>query len=256
MRLEWHDLKARELNELAAQNAIVIVPVGSTEQHGPHLPVQVDALLATEVGRRSAQRIAGSQPVVLAPTVWVGLAEHHMSLGGTITLDHGTYHALLRCICGSILRHGFTRILLLNGHGGNIAALNVIVGELRRELDASIATACYWLIPKAAKAFGEILERQSNVRHAGEAETSMLLHLKPELVDWEAAQALNPPIDGLGPEQGIYRWRPIADFTESGVLGVPKAASAEKGGRLLDAAADALAEALLSPEVWEPRRPD
>ena len=80
--------------------------------------------------RRAARLLTERQPVVVAPTVWNGLAEHHMALGGTITLDFQTFFALLRCICGSMVRHGFRRLLLLNGHGGNITALNVIVGEL------------------------------------------------------------------------------------------------------------------------------
>ena len=249
-RLEWHDLKAAELRALAARDAIVIVPVGSTEQHGPHLPVQVDALLAGEVARRAARRVAEREPVVVAPTVWTGLAEHHMSYGGTITLDFPTFHAVLRCVCDSILRHGFRRVLLLNGHGGNIAAMTVIVGELKRELKAAIATATYWTLPKAAEAFAGILEQQQNVRHACEAETSMLLHLKPELVDAEAMRAVEAPTKGLLDQGGVYRWRSFAEITESGVIGVPAAASAEKGEKLLDAAGEALAEALTGGDIW------
>ena len=253
MELAWHDLKAHELRDLAAHDAVVIVPVGSTEQHGPHLPVQVDALLAAEVSLATARLMADKgQAVVVAPTVWLGLAEHHMSFGGTITLDFPTFHAVLRCVCSSILRHGFRRLLLLNGHGGNVAALTVIVGELKRELKADIATATYWTLPRASAAFAEILDVQRSVRHAGEAETSMLLHLKPDLVDLEAAGAIDPPMEGLGALEGVYRWRPIADFTESGVIGAPGAASAEKGARLLAAAAEALADALAANELWPP----
>ena len=78
----------------------------------------MDALLATEVARRAAARIAPVEPVVVAPTVWASLAEHHMGLGGTITLNFATFHALLRCVCGSIWRHGYRRVLLLNGMAG------------------------------------------------------------------------------------------------------------------------------------------
>src|SRR3954452_24742605 len=95
----WLRLKAAELRDLATRDAIVIVPVASVEQHGPHLPVQVDTLLAGEIGRRAARALADRVPVVVAPTVWSGLAEHHMSFGGTITLDLATFHALLRCVC-------------------------------------------------------------------------------------------------------------------------------------------------------------
>ena len=116
--VEWHELRAPELRALAEADALVIIPVGSTEQHGPHLPVQVDARLAAEVARRAAARISEHGSVVVAPTLWCGLAEHHMAFGATITLDFATFHALIRCVCDSILRHGFRRLALLNGHGG------------------------------------------------------------------------------------------------------------------------------------------
>lgn len=246
----WGNLRAPALRALAARGALAIVPIGSIEQHGPHLPVQVDALLAGEIARRAALKVARKRPAVVAPTIWSGLAEHHMSLGGTITLDLPTFHALLRCVCASILRHGFRRILVLNGHGGNIAALTVLVGELARELDAPIATATYWTMPETQAAFAKILRKQKTVRHACEAETSMLLVLKPELVDRAAAQAVRAPIEGLAPEDGIYRYRPIAHWTKSGVLGVPSAASVEKGERLLEAASSSVAHAILAGKAW------
>lgn len=251
MEVEWANLRAPALRALGAEGAVAIVPVGSVEQHGPHLPVQVDALLAGEVARRAARKAADRQKIVVAPTIWSGLAEHHMSLGGTITLDFATFHALLRCVCGSILRHGFRRILILNGHGGNIAALTVIVGELARELDAPIATATYWTMPETQQSFAKILERQKTVRHACEAETSMLLVLKPELVDEKAARAVDAPMEGLAAKGGVYRYRPIAHWSKSGVLGVPAAASAEKGERLLEAAAAAVANAIVAGKAWD-----
>src|SRR4051812_23307387 len=116
--VEWSRMKAHEIKARQAENALVIVPVGSFEQHGPHLPVQVDTLLAGEVARRAAVKIAATQSVLVTPTVWCGLAEHHMSFGGTLTLDFETFQALLRCICHSLIRQGFRKILLLNGHGG------------------------------------------------------------------------------------------------------------------------------------------
>ena len=248
--VEWHNLRAPELRRLATENAIVIVPVGSTEQHGPHLPVQVDSLLAGEVARRAALRIAEQEPVVVAPTVWCGLAEHHMAFGATITLDFPTFHALIGCICSSILRHGFTRIALLNGHGGNIKALDVIAGELRQELQASIATATYWTVTEVASAFGEILEQQRNVRHAGEAETSMLLALRPALVDRKAIENAAPVTASTARPDGLYRWRGFEELTEAGYIGAPAAATAEKGERLLEAAAKGVAAALLGADVW------
>ena len=132
-------------------------------------------------------------------------------------------------------------------------ALNVIVGELKRELDADIATATYWELPRAAEAFASILEWQQNVLHAGEAETAMLLCLRPDLVDRGAMASVAVPTEDLDSENGVYRWRPMTDFTDSGVIGVPSVATAEKGERLLEAAAEALAGAVTNGEVWPAR---
>ena len=144
MELEWARLKAGELRALAERDAIVVLPVAAMEQHGPHLPVMVDSLLCAEVALRTARRVAARQPVVVAPTVWSGLSEHHMPFGGTFTLDFATFSALLGCLCRSLASHGFRRIFLLNGHGGNRWALRVVVDELSRELGAALATATYW----------------------------------------------------------------------------------------------------------------
>ena len=248
--IEWHNLRAPELRALAGADALVIVPVGSTEQHGPHLPVQVDARLATEVAKRAAERISEHRPVVVAPTLWCGLAEHHMAFGATITLDFATFHALIRGVCDSILRHGFRRLALLNGHGGNIKALDVIAGELQRELKARVVSATYWTVSSVASAFREILEAQPGVAHACEAETSMMLALEPGLVDRDEMARVEGCARNLGGPGGVYRWRGFEEMTGSGVIGFPGAASAEKGERLLAAAAEGVAEALTQEEIW------
>lgn len=249
--VEWANLRAEELRNLAAKDTIAIVPVGSVEQHGPHLPVQVDALLAGEVALRAARTAAERVSVVVTPGIWTGLAEHHMALGGTITLDFPTFSALVRCVVRSLVRHGFRRILLLNGHGGNVSALQVITGELTVEFAIPLVACSYWDLAK--EAFAEILERQATVRHAGEAETSMLLALKPELVDTaklpEAEGPSSPELADLVGE-GAYRWRGFASRTTTGVIGEAKTATAEKGRRLLDAASRKLAELIGTPELW------
>jgi len=247
----WWRLKASELNALAAKEASVIVPVASTEQHGPHLPTQVDCLLVGEIARRAAILAGETTPIVITPTVWSGLAEHHMSLGGTLSLDYAAFHALPRGICRSLVRLGFRRILLLNGHGGNIAALTVVVNELAVEFSAPIATATYWLL--AEKAFSEILESQPNVRHACEAETSMTLALAPDLVDMSlVANAVGPTERELVPiaSSAAVRWRSFKSRTKHGVIGDPRSARAEKGERLLEAASDAVATLICNSEFW------
>ena len=246
----WSNLRAPELRDLAGRNAIVIIPVGSTEQHGPHLPVQTDALISTEISLRAARLVENKEPVVVAPTVWCGLAEHHMDFGGTFTLDFDTFRGLVRCICQSLARHGFRRILLLNGHGGNISALNVIANDLGRELAAPVTAATYCYVADTAQRYKEILEQQDNVMHAGEAESSMLLALRPELVDREAMVNTANKMPGIAGPGGTSRYRSFAARTESGVIGLPASATAEKGERLLDAAAEELAASLLGDDFW------
>jgi creatinine amidohydrolase len=249
MEVEWAKLKARELRDLAAQGAIVVLPVAAMEQHGPHLPVMVDTLLCGEVARRAAERASGRHPVVVAPTVWSGLSEHHMPFGGTFTLDFATFRSLIECLCRSLERHGFRRVLLLNGHGGNVAALRVVVDELRH-LDLRLLTATYWLVDPLA--ISEILERQSGVQHACEAETSMVMALRPELVDesqLEAARCVDPG-QVAGGAQAVFSRVAFKERTPTGAVGDPTAASAEKGLRLLEASATAVAGVLSNDALW------
>jgi len=251
-QIYWEQLRSPQLKSLADANAIVVVPVGSIEQHGPHLPVKVDALLATEVARRAALKIQTHQPILVTPTVWCGLAEHHMDFCGTLTLDFETFHALLRNLCRSIRHHGFRRIFLLNGHGGNIAALNVICSELVRELEGlRVVSGTYWTLPEVAEKFAEILEVQQNVRHAGEAETSMMLALESELVDQSILNQADgtPEIPFYG--SGVSRWVSFKEVSANGVIGSPSVATAAKGELLLEVASEGIAGVLQDPELWQ-----
>ncbi len=251
--IEWARLKAHELRDLAERDAIVIVPIGATEQHGPHLPVMVDHCLAFEVARRAALLVAERVPAVVTPVIPFGMSEHHISLGGTITLDFATMQAVLRCVCESAIRQGFRRLFVLNGHGGNIAGLETIVTELTVRHRLPIGCASYWHLAPAAIA--ALLERQSTVLHACEAETSMMLAAARETVD-EAilSQCHGELVPGLsaiaGVNPGAYRWRQLSSRSLNGVIGDAGLATPEKGEALLAASAKALAETLLEPQLW------
>ncbi|MEM7021755.1 MAG: creatininase family protein [Pseudomonadota bacterium] len=249
MSVEWAKLKASELRDLAARDAIVILPIAAMEQHGPHLPVMVDTLLCSEIARRAAERANGAHPVVVAPPVWSGLSEHHMPFGGTFTLNFPIFCGLIECLCRSVMRHGFRRVLLLNGHGGNVAALRVVVDELRH-LDLKLATATCWMVDPLAMA--EELETQGNVQHACEAETSMVMALHPELVDEGLFQAARHVVKGqvAGGAEAVYSAMRFEERTPTGVIGDPTAASAEKGERLLEASANAIGRVLSDDARW------
>lgn len=253
MEIEWSRLKAAEIAALARQNAIVIAPIGATEQHGPHLPSMVDWRCAQEVAQRAARLMQPRHPVVVTPTMPFGMSEHHMSLSGTITLDYATMAALVGCVVESAIRHGFKRIFVLNGHGGNTEALRTIVTELTVKHKLPLATGTYWDI--AAAPIKALLDRQTALLHACEAETSMIMAMAPELVDREILSQMHGPyITGLsgiaGVNPAVYRWRQLSSRSPIGVIGDASTASAEKGQRLLEAISKAVAEALLDERVW------
>jgi creatinine amidohydrolase len=251
--VEWARLRAAELRRCAADDAIVVVPVGATEQHGPHLPVMVDHRLAHEVATRAARLVADHEPIVVTPVIPFGMSEHHMSLGGTLTLDFATMQAVVRCVCTSAIRQGFRRLFILNGHGGNVAALETIVTELTIEHRLPIACSTYWQI--ASEEIAALLDRQSGVLHACEAETSMIMAVEGADVDDEVLpQCRGDLIPGAsaisGVNPAVYRWRQLGTRSLTGVIGDASTASAQKGERLLAAIAERVAQALRSPELW------
>ncbi|MDE2007489.1 MAG: creatininase family protein, partial [Rhodospirillales bacterium] len=234
--------------ERARAEQIVILPVASLEQHGPHLPVETDSALGEAVALGTARALAArGEPALVLPVLWSGLSEHHMSFGGTVTLDQPAFSALVEGVVRSVARHGFRRIVLLNAHGGNETALRAIADDLTPKLGLPIVQLTYWYA--AAAAIAKILEVQSGLSHACEAETSMMMAIRPELV---AAERIPLAAANLAPDlpSGVYRWRAIGTRSASGVIGHPEAASAEKGERLLAAIAETLAARLADPDLW------
>ncbi|MDO9502370.1 creatininase family protein [Falsiroseomonas sp.] len=245
----WARLTAAEIQARATPETVVLIPVASTEQHGPHLAVGVDTVLAGAVAERAARRLlAGGTKALVTPTIWSGLAEHHMDFGGTMTLDLATFSALVGGIARSVARHGFRRIALVNGHGGNTEAIGSAAIELTRSLGVPVVGLTYWLAN--ADTFAAILEDQTNVMHACEAETSMMLALAPDCVRMDRIEAAVPKRFAPPAPPGFKRSRPFAEMTDTGVIGDPRRASAEKGERLLEAAAKRLSEELARPEMW------
>ena len=243
----WKELTAEDLRAQAAAKATVVLPVASMEQHGPHLPVGVDTILCEGVCKAAAELVAGKMPVVVAPTLWCGMAEHHMAMGGTFTFDIPTYRAVLLAFLKSIERHGFERVFIVNGHGGNIAALASFLPDFARETRLQVRATTYFEL--AQPAIAALLEDQQSVRHACEAETSMMLALAPERVKRDRfGEAHGDPSVNTRPV--VARFRSYAKLTASGVIGDARRATAEKGEKLVAACAAALADALTDPQTW------
>lgn len=188
----FDDLTREEL-ALLAPDATAVVPIGSIEQHGPHLPVCTDTEIVTYVAYSAADMAAESAPVLVTPTLPFGLAQHHLPFGGTISFSSKVYLELLSEIGTSLVNDGFQRILFLNGHGGNVSAAAMVADRLVYEyrLDAHIAAASYWEC--AAESLAKLdLDGAPTPGHAGSFETSCLLALRPELVRNDHI----PPVEG------------------------------------------------------------
>jgi len=244
----WKELTAADLREKAQAGAVVLLPVASMEQHGPHLPVGVDTILCEGVCRIAAEAIAGEMPVVVAPTLWCGMAEHHMAFGGTFTFDIPTYRAVLLCLLKSLERHGFRRVLIVNGHGGNIAALGSFLPDFARETGLAVRVVTFY--EPARLAIGPILEDQDGVHHACEVETSMMMVMAADTVRRDKlAEAHGPPHSTAAPTW-VGRYRSFRDASPSGVIGDARRAGAAKGERLIAACRDGLVGLLRDPRLW------
>lgn len=241
-------LRRDELNDLAESGAVAVVPTGSLEQHGAHLPVGTDSLLAEAVVREGVERaVERGTEAVAFPALWTGFSPHHVPLGATVTVSKETILALYDDVCQSLIDAGFGSVLLVNGHGGNRPAVSLVAGDLgTRQDDADVGELSYMSV--AAEVADEVRSGEpGSAYHAGEFETSLLLYLHPDLVDSDAARdhRVEPPTSFSGMDMfhgGPLGMRRTYDrLTEDGVRGEPTLASAETGERLFEAASERLA---------------
>ena len=182
-KILWGELRRTEFEELAKANAVVIIPVGSTEQHGNHLPINTDANCCFVIAQRAAQTI-DEFPVLVLPTIWTGYSPHHMAYPGAITLKYHTFVELLTQVAASVHAHGFNKIIFLNGHGGNSPAVASMRTKVAAEEGVSSVGYNYWNLPSVSE---QLMKMGVKDGHAGDMETSLQLFLQPELVDMEAA---------------------------------------------------------------------
>ena len=233
--LHWPEVK-----KLEREKIVVVVPVGSMEQHGPHLPFQVDTFVSSRIAEDLEKRMAD---VLLLPSIWSGVSAHHMDFPGSITVRAKVFIDLLHDICASLHHHGFRRIVLLNGHGGNRSSLEVLGQELFVELGLTVNTLAYWdLVPDLVKSLKK--SKSKGMGHSGELETSLMLHLAPQWVNQRDIPEGLLGVEDEGPTDGIKRYVNMKEHSEAGVIGRPSAATAEIGAKLYDGALNALEKAI------------
>jgi creatinine amidohydrolase len=240
-RLLLEEMSWPEVAKAVKQKKMILTPVGSIEQHGPHLPLNSDLTAATEVSLRVARKIGA----VVAPPISPGVSTHHMPFPGTITLTPSTFIKVVKEYCQSISRHGFMDLVLINGHGGNSASLTTASAEARVELDPVRVYHVNWweFIPRE---IGAAMSYEVGY-HANGPETSWMLALRPKLVDMGLARKEMPKATKDGRASFNFyasTFKTFREVTKSGVLGDPTGASAEEGKRYLDSAVDAISRAL------------
>ena len=246
--VEWARMTAPDLRAIAArEGALAILPAGSLEQHGPHLPVITDTASASAASIAAARLVANDIPVAVLPGLWLGLSEHHLPFGATISVDYAAYRAILESI-------GFARLLIVNGHGGNIDPLAVASRELAVAYDMPIVATTPWFL--SPERIAAIFESDTAPKHACEGETSVMMAIAGDIVKKdkldEAMQQAPAPVRSPAGFSRFYSFSERAPVT--GTWGDPRTATAEKGARFLAVQAEALAEAMRDKALWS--RPD
>jgi creatinine amidohydrolase len=234
-----------EIRDAVAQNRVAVLPVGTVEQHGPHLPLVTDVLTSTEMSRRAVERIAGE--AVLMPSVYYSFNEHHMDFPGTIAVEGPTIVNYVTDIGVSLAHHGFRKVLLVNGHGSNVPFLDVAARNITNRSEAICAMVSWWsLIPR--ELFRELRESEypGGMAHGCELETSVLLHLRPDLVHMEKAekdinfQRTEFFYWDLESSSPVFFQEWFSRYSKTGTVGDPTKASAAKGERFAAAVVDRL----------------
>ncbi len=230
-----------ELGEYFAEESVAVVPLGSTEQHGPHLPESTDHLIAEALAREAAERTG----YLCTPTINVGVSAHHRQFHGTMWVDPPTFRSYVESLSRNLTYHGIDRIVYVNAHGGNVQHLQEVGRRLHED---GTAYAVEWMWDESIPELVDELFA-SNGPHGGPKETAMIMHVAPELVrEDRLADARDGGWDDVpdGPVRthGARTFYDAVENTGNGVLGDQTDATPEKGERLFEAACDQLVQLL------------
>jgi creatinine amidohydrolase len=239
--LEYGKLSWPEVARAVKDGRVPIVPIGTLEDHGPHLPIDTDVTLVEAICRGAATELADA--TVLLPPIVHGYSPHHMDFPGTVTISWDTFCRYCTDVALSLVRHGFSRVLLVNGHGSNQNLVEMAARLTMVEHPDSLVAAAFYLSGRESqRVIADVRDSErGGMGHACELETSLYLHLQPEAVDMSLAldEEAYPVSEHLwmdwsdGPLKLMPWW---SSFSRSGIQGAATMATAEKGKRLFEAA--------------------
>jgi len=255
----WQDLTTEDFRSLDADKVTALLPVAAVEQHGPHLPVWVDACICQGVVARALELLDDEVTVLVLPMLPVGLSAEHADFPGTLSLSAETLVRAWTEVGEGVAATGIRKLAIVNSHGGQPQILDLVAQELRRRQRMLVFKINVYRFFRDAELFSEAEIRHGI--HGGAIETSIMLHLRPDLVREDRIDAFTPlsvtleeDYESLGPAANIgFAWQ-IQDLHAAGACGDATAADAEKGRALVDRAAARLAAALgdidrMSPEI-------
>ncbi|MGL5080323.1 MAG: creatininase family protein [Microcoleaceae cyanobacterium] len=251
--LTWTEIQAMSDRE----NVVIIQPIGAIEQHGPHLPLIVDAAIATAVAGKALARLDPEVPAYALPTLCYGKSNEHWHFPGTVTLTTETLYRVLIDLGTSVYRAGFRKLVLLNAHGGQPQILDLVARDLHQQSEDFIVFPLFvWRVPHIASELFTPEELEQGI-HAGAIETSLMLSILPDQVHLERAVCEFPPNlppgSLLSPEGQLpFAWV-MQDLSRSGVLGDATVATQEKGDRLLASLVHSWAQVFQ--EIYQFRQP-
>jgi creatinine amidohydrolase len=239
-KFRYEEFTWPEIREAVAEQRVAVLPVGTIEQHGPHLPLSTDVLCATEIARKAVETMP--REAVLLPSVFYAFNEHHLDFPGTIAVEGDTFIKYVTDIGKSLAYHGFQKILLVNGHGSNVPFLDICARNITNHSTAICAMIPWWnLVPKPL--FTELRESAfpGGMAHGCELETSVLLYLRSDLVQMQHAEPDFPPSRSeffywdLQSPSPVFFQEFFSRYSRTGTSGDPTKATQEKGRRFVEA---------------------
>ena len=245
----WSELSTRDFAALDPARTVAVLPLGATEQHGPHLPLSVDSVLVDGVVNAALGHLASTDPVLVLPTQTVGLSTEHTAFAGTLHLSPQTLIQLWCDIGASVARAGVKKLLMFNAHGGNVGLMDVVARELRAQHGLIVYSSSWYNLPLDADVMNQfsVDEHRFGI-HAGDIETSMMLALSPDHVNMAKAQNFASASQDRAKQYAVLGngksaklgWH-MQDYNPQGAAGNASAATAAKGEALVHSAGEQLA---------------